>query len=374
MIRAGGRGQSFNRSKVKFKTLSNEWQVDRVCIWDYDGSESKPWKSVAVWKDAYGTVSHLSWGHPQIGQFLAMSCCDRRIIICKEMSSKSNSIYLELQSWKNVFTIVLPHFPATDIQFSPIEMGLILAVSTTDGKIWLYSAPSDNLYNWEMVQSVYIPFKCTKLIWNPSYKREKLPKNRSIIKVHQEQKKRPLPRDYIRNALRIGRPTRTAYDPNELPKMPFVPTDNDQYILIPQHQMLAAISDEPSKNGKGLISFVQYFPAAKQWYPLSVKFDGKEPVYDLSFIPRLNRCYDMFLVASGQIHLYTLFQILNKNGVVRYQLNLINTFANEKEGIFKVSWDLIGSSVFSAGTDKSIRLWRENEKHKFINTAVVTPS
>eukprot|EP00594_Rhizosolenia_setigera_P007868 CAMPEP_0178968760 /NCGR_PEP_ID=MMETSP0789-20121207/18448_1 /TAXON_ID=3005 /ORGANISM="Rhizosolenia setigera, Strain CCMP 1694" /LENGTH=411 /DNA_ID=CAMNT_0020654755 /DNA_START=282 /DNA_END=1514 /DNA_ORIENTATION=+ len=144
---------------------------DKVKVWDLD--EKGDWVFSpgcgSDWKAHRGSVTKISWAHPEFGQLLATCGTDHAAIVWEELDTTFSSSSLDnntdqsmatqpeqqqqtqVSRWIDKVQLTDATKACTCIEFSPRHLGLKLATGSHDGYVRIYEAIDImNLNHWSM--------------------------------------------------------------------------------------------------------------------------------------------------------------------------------------------------------------------------------
>lgn len=317
-----------------------------VKVWDREHGDEN-WKKSAEWKAHSGSVWKVAWAHPEFGQVLATCSFDRTAAVWEEIVGESYNI-IGQKHWARRTNLVDSRTSVMDVKFAPKTLGLVLATCSADGVIRIYEAPDVmNLAQWTLQQEIPCKYQASCISWNPSYNREK--RNRY----------------YRLNTMDKKEGEAAIKDTNA----PFNCTtdETDSYMIIPQAPMLAVGFDDQNCPQGSRVVILQNLTRMRKWNRIDCTTQAQEnpfnvisePVHDLAFAPRLGRSYDLLAVATKDVKLYTLCQIMSKSSSVKFRLTLAATFDDHNSTVWRISWNSVGSILASSGDDRCVRLWKQ---------------
>lgn len=103
------------------------------------------WKLSASWKAHSGSVWKVCWAHPEFGQIVASCSFDRSVVVWEEEEPG--------KVWQKRATLVDSRDSVFDISFSPRHLGLKLATCSGDGFVRIYEAIDViNLAHWPLME------------------------------------------------------------------------------------------------------------------------------------------------------------------------------------------------------------------------------
>ncbi|XP_014278028.1 nucleoporin SEH1 isoform X1 [Halyomorpha halys] len=322
-----------------------------VMVWDKEQGDDN-WKKSAEWKAHSGSVWKVAWAHPEFGQVLATCSFDRTAAVWEEIVGESYNI-IGQKHWARRTNLVDSRTSVMDVKFAPKSLGLLLATCSADGVIRIYEAPDVmNLAQWTLQQEVPCKYQASCISWNPSYTRER--RCTKYFKLNNSDKKE-------------GEMKIHDLD-NGYANYPFMVEDPDSYIVVPQVPMLAVGFDDQNCGANNRVVILQNITRLRRWNKTECSTSVTDhctssvtdPVHDLAFAPRLGRSYDLLAVATKDIKLYILCQIMNSSfATVKFKLHLAANFEGHNSTVWRISWNSVGSILVSSGDDRCVRLWKQ---------------
>lgn len=331
-----------------------------IKVWDV--GKDGDWKQTSSWKAHSGSVWKVTWAHPEFGQVLASCSFDRTAAVWEEIVGETNTMGSSgYKHWAKRTNLVDSRTSVMDIKFAPKSMGLLLATCSADGIIRIYEAPDVmNLAQWTLQQEVACKHQASCISWNPSYTREKRCTKSSFVKPQVSgDKKDELKSEDSENNGTNGQ------------KNPFSSEKNDKMVILPQVPLLAVGCDEFNCSSNNRIVILHYLSLVRRWNKIDCAVSVSDPVHDLAFAPRLGRSFDLLAIATKDIKLLTIYQIMASSGAIRFEVSLTATFEDHFSTIWRVSWNSIGSILASTGDDGSVRMWKQCQKSVWKSIAVI---
>lgn len=284
-----------------------------IKIWDLVDGE---WRCSTSVKAHSGVVWKVIWAYPEFGQVIATCSNDKTVAIWEELTNEEG-VGGEGRQWMKKGNLVDSKSPMLDIKFAPKHLGLKLAMVSSDGHVCIYEAPDImNLCQWSRQNEFFCKVSTTCLDWSPS-------------KLHP-----PL--------LLIG-----CDDVNQ--------TSN--------------------------ILMYEYDDHSRVW----VKLDGLQVpsgrVRDLCFSANLGRSYDLVAVA-GTTSLSIIMLSRNNeladwkqgSNVSKYEVHVVADFNDHHSQVWRLSWNVLGTVLSSAGDDGCVKLWKGNYMDEWKCICTLKPS
>lgn len=117
-------------------------------VFDFD-STTNNWAPSDSWKCADGTILKCVWAHPQHGQVVACASTDRTVRVFEEVEHEPKN---SGRRWVERARLVDARAAVHDIWFAPSHQGLRLASIAADGFVRIYEAlEPNNLSHWTLM-------------------------------------------------------------------------------------------------------------------------------------------------------------------------------------------------------------------------------
>lgn len=272
-------------------------------VFDYNTATNK-WDISDSWKCADGTILKCIWAHPEHGQVVACASVDRTVRIFEEQESeKKNSG----QRWVERARLVDARAAVHDIWFAPSYQGLRIASIAADGILRIYEAlEPNNLSHWTLMDDF------------------------SVMST-------PVPREFEAAFCLTWCPSRFATPSIAVGAM-------DKVCLYSQD-------------------------AAGKWKAgLEIPHPGL--VRDISWAASMGRSYHLLATAckDGHVRIFKLQEEGNDGSDSEamqtgddssiWKQEIIGDFDDHKAQVWRVSFNVTGTVLSSAGDDARIRLWK----------------
>lgn len=120
-----------------------------VRVWDL--TDQGEWSLVGEWQAHRGSVTMLSWGHPEYGSLLATCGADHEAKIWEERTNASSAA----SRWTAKAQLTESRKAVTCVEFAPRHFGLKLATGSSDGSVRIYEAVDVmNLAQWPLAATL----------------------------------------------------------------------------------------------------------------------------------------------------------------------------------------------------------------------------
>jgi len=120
-----------------------------VRIWDL--TDQGEWSLVGEWQAHRGSVTRLSWGHPEFGSLLATCGADHEAKIWEERTNASSAA----SRWTAKAQLTESRKAVSSVEFAPRQFGLKLAAGSSDGCVRIYEAVDVmNLAQWPLAATL----------------------------------------------------------------------------------------------------------------------------------------------------------------------------------------------------------------------------
>ena len=211
------------------------------------------------------------------------------------------------------------------MKFAPKGLGLVLATCSSDGTLRIYEAPDIlDLSQWTPQHELNCKISCSCLSWNPSSF------HNSMIAVGSDE-----------------------------------PSDS------------TASSTTKVSSSTVPLSRLQIYECHenRRWFKVEISTIITEPVLDVSFAFNIGRDYHLLAVAGTDVKIFTIKSVSSTNeqpshhaytcnpstavpSSSKHELRQIATFPDHQSKVWRLSWNLTGTILASAGEDGYIRLWK----------------
>jgi nucleoporin SEH1 len=120
-----------------------------VRVWDL--TDSGEWSLVGEWQAHRGSVTMLSWGHPEFGSLLATCGSDHEAKIWEERTNANTAA----SRWTTKAQLTEARRAVSCLEFAPRHWGLKLATGSADGCVRVYEAVDVmNLAQWPLAATL----------------------------------------------------------------------------------------------------------------------------------------------------------------------------------------------------------------------------
>lgn len=272
-------------------------------VFDYNTTTNK-WDLSDSWKCADGTILKCVWAHPEHGQVVACASVDRTVRIFEEQEQEKKG---SGRRWTERARLVDARAAVHDIWFAPSYQGLRLASVAADGVLRIYEAlEPNNLSHWTLMDDF------------------------SVIDG-------PVPRETEAAFCLTWCPSRFATPSIAVGTM-------DKVRLYSQDQLGKWKSGIEIPHG-GLVRDISWAASMGRTYHLLATAckDGRVRIFKLQEERLDERAEnDMEVVEDGQV----------------WYCEKIGDFDDHKAQVWRVSFNVTGTILSSAGDDARIRLWK----------------
>ncbi|ODV88534.1 hypothetical protein CANCADRAFT_27282 [Tortispora caseinolytica NRRL Y-17796] len=321
---------SYNFYGTRLATCSSDQTVK---VFDLDESaDSTNWILNDSFKAHEASVTRVVWAHPEFGQVIATCSFDRTIKIFQEVDHEPRT---SGRRWKRVAVLPDSRGPVHDISFAPVHLGLKLAANGADGTLRIYEAiEPHNLYYWSLVfEKVVVP--------EPEGAREA---DASYCLSWCGSK-------YAPEQLVVGSLSRCYI---------FRKSSDDKY---------AQCEELPGHTGS--LREVAWAPSMGRSFELVATACQDEKVRIFKLSPKSDLESSQALVSSAPDRLPQTADTV-PTGDHKYDVELIGEFDDHKAQVWRVSWNVTGTVLASAGDDGRIRLWKSAYSGPFQCMSVIS--
>lgn len=324
----------------------------------YDGYH---WELSDSWKAHDSTIVKVVWASPEFGQVIASCSYDASVRIWEEDPREPHQ---SGKRWKRKATISEFHGALYDIAFAPSHEGLKLASIDSEGMFHVHEAMDpNNLQYWTslMPDESLVTKKASKnrqssfaLSWCPSMF------FKEYIAVSAQESA------YIYHKSDLGKYLRVAEFPNcksLIRDIAWAPSMGRQFQLIAVASVDGYIrifkvtkqqSTESQSQQQQTSQSQQQQPQAQQ----SQQGGGAEG-------PSSSNAFDTSMDIDDANSLST-------NQSDSLHIELISSLGDHRSEVWRVSWNITGTILASAGNDGNVRFWKASYSNEFQCMAVVT--
>ncbi|CAL1532036.1 unnamed protein product [Lymnaea stagnalis] len=289
---------SFDCHGRRMATCSSDHTVK---VWDLENGK---WKCTASWKTPGGSVSRVTWSHPEFGQILATCSFDRTVAVWEELggdlSTKGDS---SANAWLKRISLADSRTTVTDVCFAPKHLGLQLATCSSDGIVRIYEAVDVmKLGNWQLQCEFNCNLSLSCLSWGTS---------------------------------RTSAP------------------------------LIAVGSDDANIAAGAKVLIYEYSETTRKWHKVSTIYSVKEAVHDVKFAPSVGRPFHQLAIASDELTIISLKNVREESRQISsehsiFEIRQSGRFNDHGSKVWRLSWNITGTILSSSGDDGSVRLWKAN--------------
>ncbi|ODQ65708.1 WD40 repeat-like protein [Nadsonia fulvescens var. elongata DSM 6958] len=284
-------------------------------------NETQSWDLSDSWKAHDSSIVRVIWASPEFGQILASCSHDGTVKIWEEdVREPINSG----KRWKRVATFSDFDGPIYDVAFCPSHHGLKIGTIGSDGVVRILEAMDPNsLRNWSSVQE--IPLLAETPSWN------------------------------LQSAFAL------EWAPSKFGNEMFVVSSLDQGFIYQRND-----------NGK--------------YFCVATLPEHQGLIRDVAWAASMGRTYQLIATACKDGHV-RIFKVTNANGgnstflpnhsssfslSTNLIIELVSKFDEHSGEVWRVSWNLTGTVLSSAGDDGKVRLWKASYSNEFQCMAVIS--
>eukprot|EP00667_Euglena_gracilis_P015295 EG_transcript_15911 len=284
----------------------------RIKIWDKD--EQGRWQQSPTyeWRKHTGSIWKLAWSHPVFGSLLASASSDKYVYIWQEPPLGGRD--RPSSEWRPLFTLVDHRDAVLDVAFTPRHFGLRLATACRDGRLRIYEADGTaSGDHWELAED-----------FEPGR-----PQAQAATGAQRDVAEEPIP------------VTCLSWNSSQF--------DRVQSLVV--------------GCGDGSVRIWSFVEQTRKWEVAGQLRSHDGEVHSVSWAPSMGRCGH--LIAScgagpkGTIFVTRLKSQMNDIAFVTVQ-EIPLVVEGEKKEIWKVQWNVTGTTLASSGDDGIIRLWKRN--------------
>jgi len=275
-----------------------------IKVWEL--KDDQEWHCTARLQGHVGSVWRVAWAHPEFGQVIASCGFDRTIAIWEEINNSQNGQVMPGPSnWVRRSQLVDPRTSVTDIKFAPRHLGMQLASCSIDGMVRLYEAQDVmDLSQWTLQYDFATNITASCLSWSTS------PADRPLLVVGN-------------------------CKPNSA---------NSPPVLI-------------FELGDG----------QRIWERVEAITNIDGPVHDVAFAPNMGQSSHTFAVAADRLYVFyikerhdDISQAGSPDREPKYKIEMASGLDGAPDKIWRVCWNVTGTTLASSGEDGTIKFWIRN--------------
>jgi nucleoporin SEH1 len=279
----------------------------------FDLDEAGNWHLADSWKAADASIIKCVWAHPEHGQVVACCSIDRTVRIFEECGGDG-------KRWVERARLVDARAAVHDIWFAPHHQGLRLASVAADGIVRIYEAlEPNNLSHWTLMDDFSV-----------------LDSGSSEEDGDTAMSKMP-PRESEASFCLTWCPSRFAQ-----PSLAVGSMDTVRLYV------------QDGASGK-------WRSAGELPHPSLIR--------DITWAPSMGRSWHQLATACKDGHV-RIFKLTEQDGT--WQAQCIGDFDDHGQPVWRVSFNVTGTILSSAGDDAKIRLWKSSYGGQFACTSVVS--
>lgn len=306
-----------------------------------EGPESQPnlpeWELVDSWKAHRTTIVRVNWASPEFGQVLASCSYDGTLKIFEEDPREAKN---SGRRWTNKATITEFSGPVYDMAFAPSHLGLKIASIDFNGIFRVHEAMDpNNLQNW----TLQAPDQ--KLLSKPASKLRQSSFSLSWC-----------PSMFFKEFIAVAAQDQ-AYIYHRSGSGPF-----SRIATFPGRQtLIRSIAWAPSM-GRG-------------FQTIAIGYNnGKIEIYKVTKIPKPESTGSGSEKSEGsamrqqqlqQQSVPPTFRQLSEEDQVKLSLEVTSVLEGHTKEVWRLSWNVTGTILASAGSDGTIRFWKSDYNNKF---------
>lgn len=299
-------------------TVSSDQHIK---VFDMDAATAS-WILNDLWKAHDSLVVKVTWAHPQFSSSNILASCshDRTVKVWQEQSQEMHG---SGRRWAKLATLATESFgPIYDVKFAPSHLGLKLGCIGCEGILRIYESldPSDLTY-WSLtaeiaVLSLQLPTKSLQSTFSIEWCPSKFAKTEKFVVVALDQ------------AFIYGT---SITDSNNNP---------------------TASSDYDKSSADNSMS------SENKYHKLCSLPEHNGLIRSVSWAPSMGRNFHLIATAckDGYVRIFKAIEAVNGD----LKIETIAKMRDHQLEVWRVSWNITGTILSSAGDDGKVRLWKSN--------------
>ncbi|KAF6028054.1 SEH1L [Bugula neritina] len=263
----------------------------------WEKDSNEDWVCKNTWKAHQASIWRVVWAHPEFGNVLATCSFDRTAIVWEELVSVSASGEIHNQ-FVSKHTFVDSRTSVSDVKFAPKNLGMLLATCSNDGIVRIYEAPDVmNLTQWNILIEIGVKMSCSSISWC--------------------------------SAMRL-------------------------------QPIIAVGCDDPGSSPSGKVILYEFSDGMRKCTKIDSIPSITEPVQDLCFAPNIGRSVNLLAIATKDVAIVQLKSQGKSQSTTRFDQKIVGQFTDHKQTVWRLCWNITGTTLASTGDDGCVRLWKSN--------------
>ncbi|RLV83354.1 Nucleoporin SEH1 [Meyerozyma sp. JA9] len=299
-------------------TVSSDQHIK---VFDLDAATSS-WVLNDSWKAHDSSVVKVTWAHPQFSSSSIIASCsyDRTVKVWQEQPQEMHG---SGRRWVKLATLATESFgPIYDVKFAPSHLGLKLACIGSEGILRIYeSVDPSNLTYWSLtaeiaVLSSQLPTKSLQSTFGIEWCPSKFANTEKFVVVALDQA-------FVYGASVAGNGDNSG-------------TNNDFDMAsgdggINSENKYVRVCSLPEHNGL---------------------------IRSVSWAPSMGRNFHLIATAckDGYVRIFKAIEAVNGD----LKIDTIAKLRDHQSEVWRVTWNVTGTILSSAGDDGKVRLWKSN--------------
>lgn len=281
-------------------------------VFDLD-TPTQTWVLNDLWKAHDLLVVKVSWAHPEFSasKLLALCSYDRTVKVWQEMPDE---LHGSGRRWHKLATLAVESYgPIYDVAFAPAHLGLKLACVGSDGIVRIYELmePAD-LSVWSLTAEIAM--------------------------------------------LQLQLPARSLQSSFCIEWCPAKFSRTEKFVVIALDQGFVYAASESTNDETHESELTDSDPDHTKYIKLCSLPEHNGLIRSVSWAPSMGRSYH--LIATGcKDGFIRIFKAVEKeNG--EFNIETVAKLNDHRLEVWRVSWNLTGTILSSAGDDGKVRLWK----------------
>mmetsp|Transcript_23094 Transcript_23094/g.41686 ORF Transcript_23094/g.41686 Transcript_23094/m.41686 type:complete len:386 (-) Transcript_23094:962-2119(-) len=312
-----------------------------VRVWDLGKDGEWVSSESSEWRAHRGTVTRVSWAHPEFGPLLVTGGTDNMAIVWEGSSSKR---------WLEKATLMDARRSITAVSFAPRHLGLKLATGSADGTVRIYETiDAANLHHWRLndtIDAELSPPTTTTTTTSNDTTRGSLNSDRSNKE-----------RNSANQSSSAGVSGNSSTNSSSGSELGVTCLSWCTGRFEPPTMVIGGSS--------GNVVVYRYSDASRTWNSLVKLPQHAGGVLDVSWSPNVGRSYHLIASAGRDgttLCIHRLRRVVGSGGLELESTQELDTRGSQ---VWRVEWNVTGTVLASSGDGGRVRLWKCDFSNKW---------